>query len=64
MDEEFKKKIDEGWKNQVDKEKEEAAEQKITYHEPTFTIFLSSISMQAMIAIGKLESKHAFLSIP
>ena len=54
--EEIKKKVDESWKNQVDKEKQQARENQTTYHEPTFTIFISSLSMQAMIAMGKLEN--------
>ncbi len=54
--EEIKKKVDESWKNQVNKEKQQAKENQTTYHEPTFTIFISSLSMQAMIAMGKLEN--------
>ena len=50
------KKVDENWKSQVEKEKKEAEQDKKTYHQPTFTIFLSSLSMQAMIAAGKLEN--------
>jgi hypothetical protein len=56
MDEQIKKKVDESWKTQVQKEKHEADTSKEAYHEPTFTIFLSSLSMQAMIAMGKLEN--------
>jgi hypothetical protein len=55
MDDETKH-VDENWKNQIDKEKNTADEQKETYHTPTFTIFLSSLAMQAMIAMGKLEN--------
>ena len=47
MSEEIRKKVDDGWKAQVDKEKQEAGEQHQMYHQPTFTIFLSSMSMQA-----------------
>lgn len=56
MDDEVKKKIDENWKVAAGKEKEEAAMKQEPYHEPTFTIFLSSIAMQVMIALGKLEN--------
>ena len=56
MEEEIKKKIDESWKNQADKEKKEASVKHEVYHEPTFSIFLSSLSMQAMIALGRLEN--------
>ncbi len=54
--EEIRKKVDESWKNQVEKEKQQAKENQTAYHEPTFTIFISSLSMQAMIAMGKLEN--------
>jgi hypothetical protein len=56
MSEEIRKKVDEDWKTQVDKEKNQAHEQHQVYHQPTFNIFLSSMSMQAMIALGKLEN--------
>jgi hypothetical protein len=50
------KHVDESWKNQVEKEKKTAQESKEAYHEPNFTIFISSLAMQAMIALGKLEN--------
>jgi len=50
------KKIDNDWKNLVDKEKQDAADKRQAYHEPTFSVFLSSLGMQAMIAMGKLEN--------
>ncbi|UCG35540.1 MAG: DUF1844 domain-containing protein [Candidatus Omnitrophota bacterium] len=56
MSQENKKKIDESWKQQVDKEKKEAESKQEKYHEPTFAVFLSSLSMQAMIAMGKLQN--------
>ena len=56
MDEEVKKKVDEQWKTVVDKEKKEAESKSETYHKPTFSIFLSSLGMQAMIAMGKLAN--------
>ena len=56
MNQENQKKIDENWKNQVDKEKKEAELNQDAYHQPTFSIFLSSLGMQTMIAMGKLEN--------
>jgi hypothetical protein len=56
MNEEIRKKIDEDWKSQVEKEKAEVREKDQPYHQPTFTVFLSSLSMQAMIALGKIEN--------
>ena len=56
MNQDSKKKVDQSWKNQVDKEKETAESENQTYHQPTFTVFVSSLGMQAMIAIGKLEN--------
>lgn len=55
MSEEIKH-VDESWKNQVDKEKTQAEQNNEKYHEPTFQIFLTSLVMQAMIAMGKLEN--------
>ncbi|OQX80931.1 MAG: hypothetical protein B6D56_03825 [Candidatus Omnitrophica bacterium 4484_70.1] len=54
--EEVKKKVDDDWKAQVEKEKREAESRKEVYRQPTFTVFLSSMSMQAMIALGRLEN--------
>ncbi|MBN2483312.1 MAG: DUF1844 domain-containing protein [Candidatus Omnitrophica bacterium] len=56
MNEEVRKRVDEEWKAQVDKEKTQAQKDEAVYHQPTFTIFLSSLGMQAMIALGKLEN--------
>ena len=56
MSEETKKKVDQDWKEQVQKEKNEAQAKDATYHQPTFSIFVSSLTMQAMIAMGKLEN--------
>ncbi|MCM8786965.1 MAG: DUF1844 domain-containing protein [Candidatus Omnitrophica bacterium] len=56
MDEEVKKKIDENWKDQVENEKRKAFQENQKYYEPTFSIFLSSLVMQTMIALGKLEN--------
>jgi hypothetical protein len=56
MSEEIRKKVDEEWKVQAEKEKKDAQDKNETYHKPTFAIFLSSLSMQAMIALGKIEN--------
>jgi hypothetical protein len=56
MDEEIKKKVDENWKKQTEKEREQIQEDNKEFHQPSFTILVSSLSMQAMISLGKLES--------
>lgn len=49
-------KIDKDWENQTNKEKKDALDLNQPYHQPTFRIFLSSLSVQAMIALGKIEN--------
>ncbi|MFA6280943.1 MAG: DUF1844 domain-containing protein [Candidatus Omnitrophota bacterium] len=56
MSDEVRKKVDDEWKNQVEGEKKEAKEKQEAYHEPNFKIFMSSLSVQAMIALGRLEN--------
>lgn len=56
MNQDANKKIDQDWKAQVDREKTKAQEKNEAYHQPTFSIFISSLGMQAMIAMGKLEN--------
>jgi len=56
MQENIKKAVDENWKNQVEKEKQQAKEKQEAFPEPNFTILISSLSMQAMISMGKLEN--------
>lgn len=56
MNEDVKKKAAQDWEKQVEKEKQKASNTQTIYHEPNFTIFLSSLSIQAMIAIGKMEN--------
>ncbi len=53
---ELKKKVDEDWKTQMVTEKKTAQDSNEPYHKPTFSIFISSLSMQAMIALGSLEN--------
>jgi len=56
LNQESKEKLNQDWQNQIDKEKQEAKTKDQVYHEPTFSLFLSSVGMQAMIAMGKLEN--------
>ncbi|MFO8052760.1 MAG: DUF1844 domain-containing protein [Candidatus Omnitrophota bacterium] len=56
MEKDQKKTIDKNWKEQVNKEKKSYQENNQTYHKPDFKIFVSSLSMQAMIALGRLEN--------
>ncbi len=56
MDQTDKKKVDQNWKDQIEKEKKTHQGQDQTYHKPSFKIFVSSLSMQAMIALGRLEN--------
>ncbi len=56
MDEQDRKHIDESWKNQVTREKADAVQKDEKFYEPSLLVFLSSLSMQAMIAMGKMEN--------
>jgi len=56
LNQDSNKKVDQDWKDQVDKEKEAATGKNETYHQPTFTVFISSLGMQAMMAMGKLDN--------
>ena len=56
MTEDIRKKVDEDWKKQVGKEKEESVQTNQEFHEPTFTVLVSSLSMQAMISLGNIEN--------
>ena len=56
MNEEIKKKVDESWKKQTTKEKDQMQQDNKEFHEPSFTILISSLSMQTMISLGKLEN--------
>jgi hypothetical protein len=57
---EIKKKVDESWKDQVEKEKEEikegVGEGSFTIPEPTFSFFVTTLSVQASISLGFLEN--------
>ena len=56
MPEEIKKKIDQDWKEKAEKDKQKAQAENRKYYEPTFTVFLNSLTLQAMVYLGKLES--------
>lgn len=56
MTDDIRKKVDEDWKKQAVKEKEESLATNQEFHEPTFTVLVSSLSMQAMISLGNLEN--------
>lgn len=52
-----KKKVDDSWKEAVDKEKETGIEKEETLPEaPDFAFFVSTLAMQAAIALGDLEN--------
>ncbi len=53
----IKKKVDESWKDAVEKEKDEvppANPEDLTPPEPNFTFFISTLGMQALLALGEV----------
>ncbi|MDD5070615.1 MAG: DUF1844 domain-containing protein [Candidatus Omnitrophica bacterium] len=56
MDEQERRDIDSKWLEQQERDKKSKADSGGIYHQPTFTIFLSSMSMQAMIALGRMAN--------
>lgn len=71
MDEEkrndFKKKVDESWKDTVAKEKAKEGPAREQMPEVTFSVFISGLMMEALIALGDVEhpvTKKKELSIP
>jgi len=54
------KKVDEGWKNSVEKEKQSAQQESQPAEgqelEASFPVFISGLAMQALIALGELEN--------
>ena len=56
MSEEIRKKVDEDWKKQVGKEKEDSLQTNKEFHQPTFGVLVSSLSMQAMISLGNIDN--------
>lgn len=57
------KNIDESWKDTAEKEKTEQKDspaqkpqEQESYHKPDFSFFLTTMGMQAMIALGKIDN--------
>lgn len=55
------KKVDESWKQNVDKEKETGVDpgEEPAYPEPNFPFFITSIGMQALTLLGELRDPNA-----
>ncbi len=56
---EIKKKIDEGWKENVEKEKAKKSanqEAKFTPPEPNFNFFITTLALQASISVGEIAN--------
>jgi len=54
---ELKKKVDESWKEKVEKEKVEQKEQgKFVPPEPDFKFFITTLTLQASIALGHIPN--------
>lgn len=59
MDKEKQKKVDESWKELAEKEKineSQKPEEQKTIPTPDFKFFISTLSLQALIALGELEN--------
>ncbi|MFH1202272.1 MAG: DUF1844 domain-containing protein [Candidatus Omnitrophota bacterium] len=60
MNDDAKKQIDESWKETVEKEKtvkdSEIKQEKFQIPKPDFKFFISTLSLQAFIALGELEN--------
>src|SRR3989338_8961622 len=52
----IKKKIDESWKETVGKEKGASEEAGMRPIEATFNLFITSLMMQALVALGEIEN--------
>jgi len=53
------KKIDEGWKDNIEKEKQDAEtgpESGLQRPEASFPLFISGLGMQALMALGEIEN--------
>ena len=54
---EIKKKVDEDWKERVEKEKEDLKKEgKFVPPEPDFNFFVTTLSLQASIALGQVPN--------
>ncbi len=51
-----KQNLEQAWQEQIEKEKQESKDQGNTFRKPNFVLLVSSLSMQAMIAMGKIKS--------
>ncbi|HOX54980.1 MAG: DUF1844 domain-containing protein [Candidatus Omnitrophica bacterium] len=58
MDEQNKKKVDESWKDAVEKEKsqEQQKPESVQVPEVDFMNFITSLSLQSLISLGEIES--------
>lgn len=64
MTEEEFQQVDQKWHAQYDTEKNEAIANKVDFREANFTLFVSTMAMQAMIAMGKLDNPSGLESSP
>ncbi len=55
-EEELKKKVDEAWKESVEKEIEGSQDSSAKEIEVTFGLFISGLMMEALIALGEVEN--------
>lgn len=60
MEDQEKKKVDESYKAQVDKDKEkqENAEESSAIPEASFSFFITTLAMQATVALGDVANPH------
>lgn len=58
MTEEEFNKVNEQWHAQYDTEKNEAIANKVEFKEANLTLFISTLAMQAMIALGRLDNPN------
>lgn len=57
MNEDMKKKVDEAWKDGVKKEKTDGpGPADPEFPEVTFSLFLSGLMMEALVALGEIEN--------
>ena len=54
--EDIKKRVDESWKEAVEKERASAKEAGTQPVEASFSLFITSLMMQALVALGELEN--------
>lgn len=54
--EDMERKIDESWKDNVEKEKQRQPQEEAPELEPSFPLFISGLGMQALVALGEMEN--------